>query len=221
MILKFLRGEPDYPKINYFNVPDDTAMHRQYVDEKGRETWVLVLNEDYWRDNRYSVFGKIINDAYVNTISLEPYTFIFISSIVSDNWKSMSDIDFHEKFRSFFASTYIYETVYLEREMYNVMNNLTELLDANSFVELKNRYTVTGTAQKISGLDRGRFIVHSIHEYDQFGNGGKLTLISEKLRPDEILHGSYKSDIYVSHDPTEYDNLLNKCFYEFKFNENI
>ena len=48
MILKFIRSKDYSPKCEYFNVPDNSIIHRTRSHDDGLEDWIIVVDSEYY-----------------------------------------------------------------------------------------------------------------------------------------------------------------------------
>ena len=89
MILKYIRNSFQ-ETVEYLNVPSDVIMNRQ-IDNGNDEAWVIVLNSDYYKKNYNTIFGKCQQDALVQVVTIDEWTFIFLDNIKPYGWVSMPD----------------------------------------------------------------------------------------------------------------------------------
>lgn len=215
MILKYIRNS-FFKKVEYLNVPSDTIMNRQIINEND-ESWVIVLDSDYYEKNYNTIFGKCQIDVTVQIVSIEEWTFIFLYNIKPYEWVSMPDEVFKCIFDEFFKHIYIYETLLSESKLKKISEHgfITKDLE-----EEYKKCIVTSRAQKIRHLDRCRFEVTDISWTDSLGRDMGMCIRTDYILPCDIAKShSYKSEIYISRDPYEFDCLMRECYEELGFDE--
>ena len=102
MILKFIRARDYAPKCEYFNVPDNSIIHRTRTHADGLEDWVIVVDSKYYDKHYSSIYGKTTKDLHIQPVTLEEYTFIFIYNITPHEWCGISKLEFDDIFQPFF-----------------------------------------------------------------------------------------------------------------------
>lgn len=218
MILKYKRNSFQ-EKVEYLNVPSDTIMNRQ-IDNGNDETWVIVLDSDYYEKSYNTIFGKCQRDALVQIATIDKWTFIFLYNIKPYEWKSMPDDVFRGIFDEFFKHIYIYETLMLDSKIQKMFEHYLITKDSEEILKEYKKCLITSRAQKIRHLDHGRFEVTDISWTDNFGRDMGMCIRTDYIMPEDIAksHG-YKSETYISRDPYEFDCLVEDCYKEFGFDK--
>lgn len=217
MILKYTRNS-FFEKVEYLNVPSDTIMNRQIDGDD--ETWVIVLDSDYYKKSYNTIFGKCQRDALVQITTIDKWTFIFLYNIKPYGWVSMPDEVFKGIFDEFFKHIYIYETLMLESKLQKTFEYYLITKDTEEILKEYKKCLITSRAQKIRHLDRGRFEVTDISWTDNFGRDMGMCIRTDYVMPEDIAksHG-YKSEAYISRDSYEFDCLMEDCYKELGFDK--
>ena len=218
MILKYIRNSFQ-ETVEYLNVPSDVIMNRQ-IDNGNDEAWVIVLNSDYYKKNYNTIFGKCQQDALVQVVTIDEWTFIFLDNIKPYGWVSMPDEVFKNIFDEFFKRIYIYETMLSESKVQKIMDRYLITNNSSELIEKYKAAIVTSRAQKIKHLNQGMFEVIDISHIDNLGRENGMYAQVKYVMPRDVVksHG-YKSEVYISRDSSEFDRLIDDCCKEFGFDK--
>lgn len=223
MILKFIRSKDYAPKCEYFNVPDNSIIHKTRSHDDGLEDWVIVVDSEYYDEHYSRIYGKITKDLHIQPVTLEEYTFIFIYNITPYEWYGISKIEFDDIFQPFFDSIYIYECIFREREAVEKCKNWYESskdIDYNALTKAIKDCSIVSRAIKIKYCSGGAFEVIDISWTDNFGKDIGMNICARRVMPCDLLnHYGYKSTLSVTKDPYDFDMLMQDCYYELGFNE--
>ena len=216
MILKYITNKDFNPTVDYLNVPDNTIVHRQYGKDND-ECWVLVFDEKYYSKNCKAIFAKGRNYSTIYSVAIDKYKFVFMYNIESYNWPGVSDDVFYGIFADLLYNTYIYEEVFLKdraKELLSCRGETVEVLTE----KVKSLHQLA-SASRIVGLRGGMFEIHKISKSVNKKNY-EIQISNGLVSPHALLmEGWYDSKVYLSHDPSDYNDLLEECFYEFRFDK--
>lgn len=223
MILKFTRSKDYIPKHEYFNVPDNSILHKTRTHDDGLEDWVIVVDSEYYESHYFSIYGKITRDLHIQSVTLEEYTFIFIYSVTPYGWMGISKIEFDNIFQPFFDSIYIYECMFKEREAVELCKPFYESskdVDYSALTKAIKDCSIISRAIKIKYCNNGGFEVIDISWTDNFGKDTGINMRTQRVMPCDLLNTyGYKSTLSVTKDPYDFDMLMQDCYYELGFNE--
>lgn len=223
MILKFIRSKDYAPKCEYFNVPDNSIIHRTRSHDNGLEDWVIVVDSSYYDIHYSRIYGKITRDLHIQSVTLEEYTFIFIYNIEPYEWYGISKIEFNNIFQPFFDSIYMYESIFMEKKATDVCQkiyNSYNEVDYSALTKAIKDCNIVARAFKIKSCYDGGFDIIEISWTDNFGNDTGMHIGVRRVMPCDLLNNyGYKSSISIEHDSYDFDMLMQDCYYELGFNE--
>lgn len=227
-IYKFIESPRYEGKPNYMKLPKDAILHKESSDPDWGEGWCIVVGKDWYEKNCHELFPKSHDYHRVKRIEIGEFLFIFIYGILSDNWISMDDDNFHNTLDTYLSQFFVIENrkFYKEWDEIHEMSEwrgsfnavYTEFTDdsrTNVKVRMSEEVLVPVSVMKFIGIHDGMFEMLKI-EWSDTNNRDKQWSISKKrIIADELeLPNDWNNKITYSTDPTLW-NEVKKQYLEY------
>lgn len=220
-IYKFIESPRYEGKPNYMKLPKDAILHKESSDPEWGEGWCIVVRK-YWYDkNCHELFPKSHDYHRVKRIEIGEFLFIFIYGIISDNWTSMDDDDFHNTLDSYLSQFFVIENrkFYTEWDEIHEMSEwngsfnaiYTEFADENRTkvkVRMSEEVLAPRSVMKFMGIRDGVFEMLKIEWTDPNTKKKEWSISKKRIFADELeLPDDWNNKITYSTDPTLWNEM--------------
>lgn len=227
-IYKFIESPRYEGKPNYMKLPDDAMLHKESSDPDWGEGWCIVIRKEWYDKNWKELFPKEYDHHRRRRIEIGEFFFIFIYGILSDNWISMDDDDFHTMFDEYLSQFFVIEN----RKFYKEWDEIHEMSSWNgSFNAVYTEYTdedrtkvkvrmneevlVPVSVMKFMGIRDGVFEMLKIEWVDTNNRDKQWSISKKRILADELeCPNDWNNKITYSTDPTLW-NEVKKHYLEY------
>lgn len=227
-IYKFIEGQHYEGKPNYMKLPTDAILHKESSDPNWGEGWCIVVRKEWYDENAHEVFPKSHDYHRVRRIEIGEFFFIFIYGILSDNWTSMDDDNFHNTLDTYLSQFFVIEN----RRFYKEWDEIHEMSSWNgSFnavytefanddrtqvkVRMSKEVLVPVSVMKFMSIRDGVFEMLKIEWSDSNNRDKQWSISKKRILADELEQpNDWNNKITYSTDPTLW-NEMKKHYLEY------
>ena len=227
-IYKFIESPRYESKPNYMKLPDDAILHKESSDPDWGEGWCIVVRKEWYDKNCHELFPKSYDYHRVRRIEIGEFLFIFIYGILSVNWTSMDDDDFHNTLDTYLSQFFVIEN----KRFYKEWDEIHEMSSWNgSFnavytefanddktqvkVRMSEEVLVPVSVMKFMSIRDGVFEMLKIEWTDSNNRDKQWSISKKRILADELEQpNDWNNKITYSTDPTLW-NEMKKHYLEY------